>query len=256
MESHLGWMLQATSSSGIPPTHQSQATSLFITATEGREINEQLKKFWEIEEVGKSEVVKWTPEETLVHSKFKASITYEANGTEGRYQVKLPTKDDIDQLGSNKVGAVNRYNGLKRRLNKNVALGQQYKEVMTEYIESGFMEKLNENEESNGGFYLPHHPVVKENKSTTKVRPVFDASASESNSRSLNSYFFKGPTLQPQLYIYISMYKSTTAPTCSGNNTNYNKINFNSALILYYSQQMLFPLIYRYFSYYSRYVQG
>ena len=199
MESHLGWMLQTTSSSRIPPTHQSQATSLFITATEGREINEQLKKFWEIEEVGKSEVVKWTPEETLVHSKFKASITYEANGTEGRYQVKLPTKDDIEELGSNKVGAFNRYNGLKRRLNKNVALGQQYKEVMTEYIESGFMEKINENEESKGGFYLPHHPVVKENKSTTKVRPVFDASASESNSRSLNSYFFKGPTLQPQL---------------------------------------------------------
>ena len=199
VESILGWMLQATSSCGLTPSHQPQSTSLFITASEGKELNEQLKKFWEIEEIGSNGLVKWTEEETLVHNKFKECLTYEANGEEGKYQVKLPIRDDIEKLGSNKVGAVNRYNGLKRRLDKHTSLGQQYTGVMTEYIESGFLEKLDNSKESEGGFYLPHHPVVKEDKATTKVRPVFDASASDSHSRSLNSCLFKGPTLQPQL---------------------------------------------------------
>ena len=91
-----------------------------------------MKKFWEIEQIGSSEEAKWTPEETLVQSKFKESITYEVDGDEGRYQVKLPIKDDIDQLKCNKAGAVNRYDGLKRRLDKQADLGQQYTEVMSE----------------------------------------------------------------------------------------------------------------------------
>ena len=200
VESILGWMLQATSSSGNPITHQaSAATSLYITASEGIEINNQIKKFWELEEVGSKTVISWTPEETLVDRKFKESITYKPDGVEDKYQVKLTVKDDIDQLLSNKVGAVNRYKGLKQRLNKNPILNQQYTEVMKQYIESGFMEKVTEQTEPDLAFYLPHHPIIKEDRSTTKVRPVFDASASENNSRSLNSHLFKGPTLQPQL---------------------------------------------------------
>ena len=42
-------------------------------------------------------------------------------------------------------------------------------------------------------------PVVNEDKLAPKVRLVFEASSNERNSRSLNSYLFKGPTPQPQL---------------------------------------------------------
>ena len=199
VESILGWMLQTSSSSGGSLTQQSSATALFITASEGNEINTQLKRFWEIEEIGSNDVVKWTPEETLVDNNFKESISYKAEDEQGRYQVKLPVKDDITQLLSNKDGAITRYKSLKHRLSKNQTLNKQYTEVMEDYIKSGFMEKVTEDTEPEGVFYLPHHPIVKEDRATTKVRPVFDASAREKNSGSLNSYLFKGPTLQPHL---------------------------------------------------------
>ena len=42
-----------------------------------------------------------------------------------------------------------------------------------------------------GGHYLPHRPVVKEG-GTTRVRPVFDASAKERGQPSLNQCLEKG----------------------------------------------------------------
>lgn len=47
--------------------------------------------------------------------------------------------------------------------------------------------------------YLPHHAVVREDKSTTKVRVVFDASCKNENGVSLNDTLMVGPTLQPDL---------------------------------------------------------
>ena len=44
-------------------------------------------------------------------------------------------------------------------------------------------------------FYLPHRPVVKEMSSTTKVRPVFDASAKGPNLVSLNDCLETDPSL-------------------------------------------------------------
>ncbi|XP_046869367.1 uncharacterized protein LOC124462013 [Drosophila willistoni] len=43
--------------------------------------------------------------------------------------------------------------------------------------------------------YLPHHPVIKESSSTTKVRVVFDGSSKTSNGKSLNKILAIGPKL-------------------------------------------------------------
>ena len=42
---------------------------------------------------------------------------------------------------------------------------------------------------------MPHHPVVREHSSSTKVRPVFDASAKGVNELSLNDCVESGPSL-------------------------------------------------------------
>ena len=45
-------------------------------------------------------------------------------------------------------------------------------------------------------YYLPHSCVVKEERVTTKVRMVFDASAKNSEGQSLNDQLLEGPKLQ------------------------------------------------------------
>ena len=48
-------------------------------------------------------------------------------------------------------------------------------------------------------FYLPHRPVIKLERMTTKIRPVFDASAKGVNQVSLNDCLETGPNLLPSL---------------------------------------------------------
>ncbi|KAJ0171702.1 hypothetical protein K1T71_012465 [Dendrolimus kikuchii] len=54
-------------------------------------------------------------------------------------------------------------------------------------------------EERRKTVYLPHHAVVREDKETTKVRVVFNASSKGGNGLSLNDCLMVGPTIQPEL---------------------------------------------------------
>ena len=55
------------------------------------------------------------------------------------------------------------------------------------------MPKTDENQ-----WFLPHFPVIREDKTTTKVRVVFDA-ATKYNGKSLNDGILPGPKLQREL---------------------------------------------------------
>ena len=47
--------------------------------------------------------------------------------------------------------------------------------------------------------YLPHHPVYRRDKNTTKIRPVFDEAAKSKYWPSLNQVLETGPNLNPDL---------------------------------------------------------
>ena len=49
-------------------------------------------------------------------------------------------------------------------------------------------------------YYIPHHCVFKDDSTTTKLRVVFDASASTSSGTSLNDLIAAGPKLQDDLF--------------------------------------------------------
>ncbi|GFX26893.1 integrase catalytic domain-containing protein [Trichonephila clavipes] len=57
------------------------------------------------------------------------------------------------------------------------------------------IERVPEVELNNECHYLPHRPVIKLDSATTKIRPVFDASAREKGKPSLNDCLYKGVNL-------------------------------------------------------------
>ncbi|KAL0860037.1 hypothetical protein ABMA27_010352 [Loxostege sticticalis] len=63
-------------------------------------------------------------------------------------------------------------------------------------------------ESKSPGVYIPHHVVIRKDKTTTKNRVVFDASCTDSNGVSLNSELMVGPALQPELRHLIMRWRS------------------------------------------------
>ena len=57
-------------------------------------------------------------------------------------------------------------------------------------------------------FYLPHRPVVRTESLSTKIRPVFDASAAGPSSVSLNDCLYAGPNLLPDLVEILIRFRS------------------------------------------------
>lgn len=203
MESMLGWVI-ADGSSDEKNQNCTSVLSMFISTQEAQEINHQLKRFWEVENLGeeKSKVTGWTQEEQEVYNMFKETIKYK----DEKYEVSLPTKED-SEISSNKVVAIRRFSSLKSRLKKNEELSKKYHEAMNDYIEAGYAERVQEVTEPPGCYYSPHHAVIKEDRVSTKVRLVFDGSSSEGTERSLNDVLYKGPALQPKLTSIIMRFR-------------------------------------------------
>lgn len=57
-------------------------------------------------------------------------------------------------------------------------------------------------------FYLPHHAVIKDTSTTTKLRVVFDASCKTQSGKSLNDVLLVGPIIQQDLFSILSRFRT------------------------------------------------
>ncbi|GFX67684.1 integrase catalytic domain-containing protein [Trichonephila clavipes] len=80
-----------------------------------------------------------------------------------------------------------------RSLERSKNLGK-YEAVFHSWQNEDIIEEVQNVADKKNEHYLPHHPVYKDN-STTKIRPVFDGSAKEKNSSSINECLEKGPNM-------------------------------------------------------------
>jgi hypothetical protein len=64
----------------------------------------------------------------------------------------------------------------------------EYSKFIQEYLQLNHMQLI-KTTPKNDAVYLPHHAVVKESSSTTRLRVVFDGSAKTTNGLSLNDNF-------------------------------------------------------------------
>ncbi|KAJ8979701.1 hypothetical protein NQ317_000986 [Molorchus minor] len=122
--------------------------------------------------------------------KFSDSIKINA---EGRYEVGLTWIEGHPPLPNNFETAKKRLDNLMKKLDID-GYYEMYDEVFQEWLQDGIIEYIPEEDIGNEGYYLPHRHVMKLN-STTKLRPVFDASAKERNQPSLNQCLDKGINL-------------------------------------------------------------
>ncbi|XP_035221947.1 uncharacterized protein LOC118194846 [Stegodyphus dumicola] len=140
----------------------------------------------------------------LIHSSRIENL-WKLDLLEGRYEVQLPWVIEKDCLSPNFDIARQRLNSTTHRLIQKGKF-EDYKNVFTDWLNEGIIEKVPEHEMNNQCHYLPHKGVFKET-STTKLRPVFDASCKDKNSRSLNDCLEKGPNLLEQIIPIILRFR-------------------------------------------------
>lgn len=141
-----------------------------------------------------------TKEEIKCEELYEKTTVREENG---RYKVRLPFKDAEPKCLNNRSDkiALHRFTLLEKKLKKNESLKEEYKKVIDDYIDQTHMEEIKEIEDINKSntVYLPHHAVIKQDRETTKVRVVYDASRKGTNNISLNDTLLVGPKLQDDL---------------------------------------------------------
>lgn len=170
---------------------------------DANDLNTELKRFWEIEEIRDSEPTK-NEEEIICEEHFLKTHTRTESG---RYTVQMPLKKDPDCLGESKQAAERRLDSLWKRLIREPEFLSLYQDFMKEYEHMGHMEEIKESQSPDRVYYLPHHGVYRPNKSTTKLRVVFDASALTSNGISLNSLQFNGGVIQDDLFAIMLRFR-------------------------------------------------
>ncbi|XP_055623452.1 uncharacterized protein LOC129766875 [Toxorhynchites rutilus septentrionalis] len=188
-ESVFGWIVCG----GLSVPNHGIHINCNVSASE--KLDDLIARFWFCEEIGST---KYSPEETRCELFYQQTVRREANG---RYIVSLPKDEGVyPRLGESRDIAFRRLQGIERRLARDSTLKDEYTAFMQEYLELGHMRKINADErDSVKRCYLPHHPVIKETSTTTKVRVVFDASCKTSTGVSLNDVLLTGPVVQDDL---------------------------------------------------------
>ncbi len=127
----------------------------------------------------------------------KRTLTY----TGERYCVNTPwITDNQLALPNNYEMAHRRLITTETRLNREPEVAEVYRKNLKMYIDKKYITKIDTSERNRHEqrWFLPHFPVVRLDKATTKVRAVFDASATYKGV-SLNSVINTGPKLQQEL---------------------------------------------------------
>ena len=179
--------------SGEVPGSNKQCTSAHQLLVLNDFSEHEIRNLWELDYIGI--MPQEPPSEIEVMSDFNKTIQFK----EGRYWVSLPwKKDGKTLLTDNLAEAREKLTKLNGKLEKNPKLKFDCERVFKEWEDMGIIEEVPSKEinwKKNPLFYLPHRPVIRESRVSTKIRPVFDASAKAKTGVSLNDCLHAGPDL-------------------------------------------------------------
>ncbi|XP_049293464.1 uncharacterized protein LOC125769073 [Anopheles funestus] len=199
VETQFGWTVAGNSS------QQTNTPRICHAAMNEKQLESIMTRFWENETILDDPVL--SNEEDSCEKHYISTTTRNASG---RYVVKLPFNPIPGiVLGASRESAKRRFLALERRLESNPLMKSAYSSFMEEYQRLGHMRKLsNPVDDTCPHYYLPHHAVLKEKSTSTKVRVVFDASCKTSSGISLNDTLLVGPIIQQDLFTIMLRFRS------------------------------------------------
>ena len=188
----LGWML----SGPLLQQETAKIATESLVAAEVDPLADQVKSWWSMESYASNcSVSGRSKEDERALEMLKATTKFDGE----RYEVGLLWRNAKPHLPNNYSSAVSQLKSLERRLEKDENLKQRYKE--TKDVQKGFVRILDEaeleNTKSDLRWYVPHFPVLNQNK-PDKVRRVCNA-ASKFAEVSLNDNLMAGPDLLQSL---------------------------------------------------------
>lgn len=200
----------------------SQHTSCNFSSIDAQNIDKQVRMFWELEELpssrAKSEVTR-SEDEQLCEEHFQQTTK---RVDDGRFCVRIPFKQPPDTLGESYSQAEKRFLALEKRLERSTAFKQLYKDFIHEYAKLGHMSRITSYDSPH--YFMPHHGVLREQSTTTRLRVVFDASAATSNGTSLNDLQLLGEPLQGDLIAILMRFREHKYVACADVEKMYRQV--------------------------------
>jgi hypothetical protein len=116
-----------------------------------------------------------------------------------RFTVSMPFRSDCQNLAVTRPLALRRLLSMERALTRDSLMAACNRQFMLEYETLGHMECVPISELSLPAYHIPHHAVLREVSSSTKLRVVFDAAAKCGNGASVNKLLAIGKIPQDTL---------------------------------------------------------
>ena len=166
LESVFEWIFSDSLNAGSTENHviHTNVTHvLLVFATDRCNYENDIYKFWDLETLGISQ------KESSCYDNYLNSIKKNSNG---RYELDLPFKENHPVIHDHFILCKKRLCNTFTRLKRNPELLNQYDNIFKEQLKTGIIEEVNEEGVVGETHYIPHHPVIRNDKTTTKVRIV------------------------------------------------------------------------------------
>ena len=205
IQTKLGWVLSGPLHGDMQNEHQQSnlvtvhvlKTAVHPANVTNESLDGNMRRFWDLESLG--------IKQRSVYEEFEEKISFQNS----RYEVHLPWKMPHPPLPDNYELSLKRLSNLLKRLNQDPEVLREYDSVIREQLRRGIVEVVEKPDEGEVGktHYLPHHAVIRRDKTSTKLRVVYDASA-KSNGTALNDCLYTGPPLTENIFDILLRFRA------------------------------------------------
>jgi hypothetical protein len=184
-------------------------------SSENQELIKMVSDHFSLENAGMIGLNDQKDEDEKILNEFKANLAFK----NGRYQAGLLWNDKADRLPTNYKLARGRLRSILKMLKAKPDLLEQYNKIFQDQLDAGIIEEVEDKDTQGRIHYLAHQVVMRADKTTTKVRIVFDGSMKDNkfgkNLPSLNQCLHTGPSLLNDLAGILMRFRQMTIVICA-----------------------------------------